>query len=68
MVGRCVIVVVVIKHVLGSIAFCPFVEIFNENIVHCPESLVLKEVAIFFTLCLMNKFPLISQSMPILYL
>ena len=35
--GGIVTVVVVIKHVLGSISVCPFVEIFNKPIVHCPE-------------------------------
>ena len=66
--GRIVTDVVATKHVLGSISFCPFVEIFNEAIAYCPESLVFKEIAICLPSCLRNNFLLISQSMPILYL
>ena len=40
MVRVIVTVVVVIKHVLGSISFCLSAEDFNEAIVNCPESLV----------------------------
>ena len=42
-----------------------FLEIFNEAIVHWPESLVFKEVGIFLPLHLRNIFALISQSLPI---
>ena len=66
--GGIVTVVVVIKSAFSSISFCPFVEIFSEAIVHYPELLVFREVAIFLPSHLGNNIPLISQSMPILYL
>ena len=59
--GGIVTVVFVIKCILGAISFCPFVEIFNKAIVHCPKSSVFKEVAIYLPSCPRNNFPLISQ-------
>ena len=41
---------------------------FNEAVVHCPGSLVFKEVAICLPLHQGNNFPLISQSMLMFYL
>ena len=63
-----VTVLAVIKCIFCSISFCSYVDNFCEAMIHCPESIVFKEEAIFLPSHLRNNFPLISHSFPILYL
>ena len=67
MVRWIVSVLVVIECIFSSSSSCSSVDILNEAIIQCPESFVFKE-AIFLPPWLRNSFPLIFQSIPILYL
>ena len=60
-----VTVLVAIKHIFCSVSFCTSSDIFNEAIVHCPESFFFKDVPNFLSLHLRNNFPVIFQSIPI---
>ena len=51
-----------------SVSFCSSIHIFSEAIICCPESTAFKEEAIFLPYILRNNYPLISQSIQILYL
>ena len=57
-----------IKHIFCSVLFCSSVDIFKEAIANFPRSFVFKELAIFLPLHMRNNFPLIFQSILILYL